>query len=418
MTDNTLFPDNYTDFDAEARKLARRRQIAEQLIGTPMAPSVIMAGRVPIANFAGAFDRFNQQTQGNREMDAIDAADKLLSANQAANSREVMIGLTTKGSKQQLRQGEGALLEPNVDTVDLSPEEESQRRLRIMGKGMSNPTLRQTLAAQLGQEMDWPQRQAEAEAKRRFDAEQKELDRIEKGEQSAADRVAREDLRRIPSQHITIRTGGDSQSNPFGGASTQVGTDKDGNPVYRVTKTGGIYKFSPDGQPVAHDGAILPKPPLQDAATRKTLHEASLGIQGVDDALAKLQHPKATGATGPVNVLPGSELVRQYTDTPEAIDARAAISNIGSLKLHDRSGAAVTVSEFPRLAPFIPKVSDSPVAAKRKLDNLKSEYERMQAEWSGKPMPPKVVQPTVVREVKLKDGRIGVEYSDGTRGYK
>jgi hypothetical protein len=32
-------------------------------------------------------------------------------------------------------------------------------------------------------------------------------------------------------------------------------------------------------------------------------------------------------------------------------------------------------------------------------------------------MPPSSAK-TVIREVKLKDGRIGVEYSDGTKGYK
>lgn len=44
---------------------------------------------------------------------------------------------------------------------------------------------------------------------------------------------------------------------------------------------------------------------------------------------------------------------------PRGNTTRANIADIGSLVLHDRSGAAVTASEFPRLRPFIPSASDS-----------------------------------------------------------
>jgi len=51
------------------------------------------------------------------------------------------------------------------------------------------------------------------------------------------------------------------------------------------------------------------------------------------------------------------------------------MSSIGSLILHDRSGAAVTASETPRLRPFIPSASDSPEVAKKKLARFKAIYE-------------------------------------------
>jgi len=62
------------------------------------------------------------------------------------------------------------------------------------------------------------------------------------------------------------------------------------------------------------------------------------------------------------------------------VNARSRVADIGSLKIHDRSGAAVTVAETPRLLPFIPNVRDAPDVAKTKLDNLKREYELMNQE--------------------------------------
>lgn len=59
---------------------------------------------------------------------------------------------------------------------------------------------------------------------------------------------------------------------------------------------------------------------------------------------------------------------------PKGIDLRAGIADIGSLVLHDRSGAAITASESPRLMPFIPTVTDTAEAAKKKLQRFKQEY--------------------------------------------
>lgn len=65
----------------------------------------------------------------------------------------------------------------------------------------------------------------------------------------------------------------------------------------------------------------------------------------------------------------GGEGINQRID-PKGVDARAAIADVGSLIIHDRSGAAVTVSEAPRLMPFIPTVTDTSEAAKKKLTRL------------------------------------------------
>lgn len=63
------------------------------------------------------------------------------------------------------------------------------------------------------------------------------------------------------------------------------------------------------------------------------------------------------------------------------VDARALISDIASLKIHDRSGAAVTAAEMPRLKPFIPNVTDTPETIKKKLTNFRQEYEQINREY-------------------------------------
>jgi hypothetical protein len=69
-------------------------------------------------------------------------------------------------------------------------------------------------------------------------------------------------------------------------------------------------------------------------------------------------------ATGLKGYLPNQVLNRL---DPKGVEARAAIADLGSLVIHDRSGAAVTVSEFPRLAPFVPTEKDDADAARKKL---------------------------------------------------
>lgn len=76
-------------------------------------------------------------------------------------------------------------------------------------------------------------------------------------------------------------------------------------------------------------------------------------------------------ATGLKGYLPNMLLSRV---DPKGVAARAAIADIGSLKIHDRSGAAVTAAEFPRLAPFIPSATDTPETVAKKLRQFEHNY--------------------------------------------
>lgn len=77
-------------------------------------------------------------------------------------------------------------------------------------------------------------------------------------------------------------------------------------------------------------------------------------------------------ATGLKGYIPNKWLNRM---DPKGVEARAAIAELGSLIVHDRSGAAVTAAEFPRLAPFIPDEKDDDEAVVKKLKSFARIYQ-------------------------------------------
>jgi hypothetical protein len=119
-----------------------------------------------------------------------------------------------------------------------------------------------------------------------------------------------------------------------------------------------------------------PPKPLP-ASQSKAWIENNTSLGKIDDALDALGTDAGKNAFGLWSATP--DVILQRTD-PKGVDARAKVADIGSLKIHDRSGASVTAAETPRLKPFIPSVHDKPEVIKTKLDNFKREYEMIQQE--------------------------------------
>jgi hypothetical protein len=123
------------------------------------------------------------------------------------------------------------------------------------------------------------------------------------------------------------------------------------------------------------------------ASVNKAIIENDISLTKANRALDLLQGKDVTTPKG--DVIKGSTEATGFWKglTPEVIinrwdpggvSTRAFVADIGSLKVHDRSGAAVTASETPRLKPFIPSIYDSPTVAADKLINFKAEYEDIQ----------------------------------------
>lgn len=123
--------------------------------------------------------------------------------------------------------------------------------------------------------------------------------------------------------------------------------------------------------PNAQTGKPLP------ASTAKGHLENLTNLTRAETALSLVEGGSVGDATGDPNatgwkgLLPNGILNRM---DPKGVDTRAAISDLGSLVIHDRSGAAVTAAEMPRLAPFIPSATDDPVTVKKKLRQFVHNY--------------------------------------------
>ena len=137
-----------------------------------------------------------------------------------------------------------------------------------------------------------------------------------------------------------------------------------------------------DGKPVFVNraDAIGMQPAVKETAERvvpqniaKAYQENSTALRKIDTALSEVdKYPDAFGLQN----LRG-DAISQRVD-PKGVTARAIVADIGSLKIHDRSGAAVTAAETPRLLPFIPNVNDRPEVVKKKLALFRKEYEAIQ----------------------------------------
>lgn len=91
-------------------------------------------------------------------------------------------------------------------------------------------------------------------------------------------------------------------------------------------------------------------------------------LASIDAAIASLKTKEGKDAVGYKGYLPNGLLNRM---DPEGVTTRANISDVGSLVLHDRSGAAVTAAESPRLMPFIPLSTDDNETALKKLTRMR-----------------------------------------------
>lgn len=114
------------------------------------------------------------------------------------------------------------------------------------------------------------------------------------------------------------------------------------------------------------DPPTAPVAPAMPGAIVQKVEDNRSRLAVIDQALAELE--KRPGSVGLQNYA-GQNLMQRVD--PQGIALRAAIADIGSMVIHDRSGAAVTVSEFPRLRPFIPMATDSPEKIRQNLRHMR-----------------------------------------------
>jgi len=198
-------------------------------------------------------------------------------------------------------------------------------------------------------------------------------------------------------------------------------------PIAPVSATPGIALSPQDQRSFALSEANRQAAANAEAAKIKSIPEPinsavlqnHQSLNKLDDALDLLEANKdAIGLKGNLG-----QTVLNKLD-PKGIDTRAAIADIGSIVLHDRSGAAVTAAESPRLLPFIPTPSDTYEAAKSKLtrmrkyaaeeqDALKATYGKDQGYKEFAPLPARagINKPPVGAPPEAKKAADGKWYS-------
>lgn len=170
--------------------------------------------------------------------------------------------------------------------------------------------------------------------------------------------------------------------------------------IYRLGATGGAAQpvVGPDGRPLVPRPPVVQPPNFQIIPTdqgyvgvnpKQPTQQIPLNLQPrqtqvpaqviqavngnrrqlntIDQAIQLLrEHPTAVGIR---RTLP--DALNQVLD-PEGVPTRAAVSDVGSLLIHDRTGAAMNAAESMRLKPFIPGPNDQSAAAIQKLERLKA----------------------------------------------
>jgi hypothetical protein len=145
-----------------------------------------------------------------------------------------------------------------------------------------------------------------------------------------------------------------------------------GVPIGRTGMSAEPPALQPNPLPGAAGGvARTPQPPPQTAMNG--MMENVDGLRKAREALRLAEgRPQSFGLwQGGANMLPG---VLERLD-PQGVETRAMAADLGSIVIHQRSGAAVTAAEFPRLRPFIPQVGDPPDVVQTKIRRFVTEYE-------------------------------------------
>lgn len=134
-------------------------------------------------------------------------------------------------------------------------------------------------------------------------------------------------------------------------------------------------------------------------------------IKQIDDALAATEdYKKSTG------LLPGFAGTFEPTAwalnklDPKGVAARALVADVGSGKIHERTGAAMSIAETPRLKPFVPSTFDDYPVVSKKLPLFKKFLEDENRELAKTLPSAKVYDPQVPDDEE--DGVEDAEFSE------
>jgi hypothetical protein len=145
--------------------------------------------------------------------------------------------------------------------------------------------------------------------------------------------------------------------------------------VYDPARGGTVNVDTGEFKPVTQGGVEIGVKPKDLKPVPPTINTAMTQNQVVLNKIARVQDliDKNPDSTGLVKGILPSGLINRLDKA--GTDTRAKLAELAATKVHDLSGAAVSVSEFGRLKPFLPQPTDDADTLKTKLANMKAEVE-------------------------------------------
>ena len=395
MTDQTLEEMNAQlanpmyDFEAhdaliklrqKALAESMRQQAQNPLGSTPMPQGQMVSGHYVAPHWsqqlAAAINPILQQQNTRLEEQHLNRLMKEYGVKDRAWAQQILQALGPPPPRQATQaETQGPATETGTPPVSVGtvqpPAPSGNERLQILQQGMAVPSLRDTVTKafqdQIVQEPIRAEARAEKALARSDRAAELEQARIDRGDQLAQDRVERAAVadQRSKDTRLSIEQRREAAHEHAQLMGTLAGNR---GPLLQVQDENGNITYVPRSQ-----AAGLKPPERFTAGQQAAIASNNSAIAAIDDAIASIKaNPNSVGKKG---VIP--DIALQRLD-PEGVSTRAKVANIGSLKLHDRTGAVVAINEAPRLMPFIPGVSDTDESAIKKLQDLKAEYVRNQ----------------------------------------
>lgn len=400
--------DPMTDYELEYGDLARRLKEADALRNAPWADEKQNIVQTRFGPFwigngpAGALNSGLSQVIGNLQRPAI------------------------QQEQRDLRQREMADTMAWAQGLPAASKDYASRSQHLV-QGMQLPGLRQTLAAQLGQELDRPAKEEAESAKQvlqaRIDAarDARQKQQLEEQMRMLEARIAGQiALRQMPTIHITNSGGG--SGDPLAGAATQAGVDEKGMPVYRVSKTGRLFKYGENGAE-PYEGPVMPKPAAEKAPSEA--ERTSAGYLGRMEAAEKAMANAPALPLALQLAVDKAPTGANYVLTPQQQVSRQQQEDWVRAKLRKESGAVIGEEEMAReIRTYFPRAGDSAAVINSKAQSRAQAIEQMRT-GAGKVKPTEAAPVSAGRTLVTSKAEFDAlpagtqwETPDGKRGTK
>lgn len=369
----TKFGDQLDDFRVQQEQLERRRALAQQLIAKGMegnTGSGYQGGRVyivgnPLGNIASSVAGNIFANQNDQQQQQLEQAQQQAQSDWSDRFAKAPATLEQSGP-----------MPDGSSMPDLPGKTKQQLLAEARDRGLKYDLEQAFLKA--GEDRDFRAEQAtQAQlARAQEKADQREWQAVQDAKYKRTLEEAMK-LKQTPTIHIS-NSGGGAAANPFAGAATQAGIDpRDEMPVYRVSKTGELFKYGENG-PVAHTGAVAPKPAAVKEPTES--ERSSAGYLGRMEAAEKNltgAQPLPYAQQRGLEKAPG---LTNYTLNAKQQVTRQQQEDWVRAKLRKESGAVIGDEEMAReIRTYFPQAGDGPEVIKQKAQSRAQALEQMRS---------------------------------------